>query len=197
MDSNNLTIPYLVLAGVIVVSLGLIVAYLQPAVREIQGLRETITTLRARQVARADFLRTLDAKVAALARESQHEKQLNVVLPAADEHKDVVRLIHQAQLASGGVVQNLSNTSAGIQSSLNASRARGDATPLPENIVPLGLELEFSGSYQQLRIFLDQLVRAPRLLDITSLEIRRNAEALDTIGSTLTINFYRYQLTED
>lgn len=197
MASSSLTTPYLILTGVVVIALASVVVFLQPLVGEIGSLRQDIATTRTRLATREAFLRTLDAKVAALARESQHEKQLNVVLPVGEEHKDVVRLVHQASAASGGVIRRLNNISASVQSSLNARRARGEAISIPENVAPLGLEVEFAGSYQQLRVFLDQLVRSPRLLDVVNLEVRRSDQAIDTVGATLLVHFYRYQLKEE
>lgn len=196
MASNSLTTPYLVVSGVIILALASVVAFIQPQVAQIGRLREDIAATRAQLTTRQEFLRTLDTKVAALARESQHEKQLNVVLPQAEEHADVVRLIHQAAVASDGAIQRLSNISANVQSVLNARRSRREAVALPQNVTPLGFEIEFAGSYQQLRVFLSQLSLAPRLLDITNLEVRRSAQAIDTIGATLIVHFYHYQAQE-
>lgn len=196
MASSSLTTAYLVLAGAVIAAVAMVVITIQPLVRDIGVVRGDISLARARLVEREDFLRTLDAKVAALARESQHERQLNVVLPVADEHQDVVRIIHQAGIASGGVVRQLNNISPGVQSNLNARRARGEEFALPGNVAPLGFSIDFAGSYQQLRVFLDQLVRAPRLLDIVSLEIRRSDQALDTVSAVMTVHFYRYQPQE-
>lgn len=193
MASNSLTAPYLVLSGVIVAGIFLGVVMVQPLVNDIQNLRQETVDLRTRLEERQEFLRVLDTKVAALARENQHERQLNVILPTSDENQDVMRLLHQAQTASGGAIRLVSNISAGVQNNLNARRARGEAIALPPGVTPLGFSVEFTGSYQQLRVFLDNLVRSPRLMDIVRLEIRRAEQAIDVVNAMLTIHFYRYQ----
>lgn len=194
---TGLGTAYLVLAGAVVVMLVSIFALLQPLVGSTQSLREENTRQAQHLAEREEFLRTLDSKIAALAAQAMHEQQLNVVLPAAEENKDVLRIIHQAQIASGGTVIGISNSSAGAQSALNARRARGEASVLPANIAPLAFEIEFTGSYQQLRVFLRELQRSPRLLDIMSLQIQRNAEVLDSITAKFTAQFYRYAESQD
>lgn len=193
MASSSLSTPYLVLSGVIVISLAGIVAFLQPAVAGIQALRADNAATQVQLAERQAFLETLDRKVAALAREGQHERQLNVVLPVKERQEDVVRLVHQAQQVSGGTIQRISNISANVQGALNAQRARGEADRLAADVTPLGIEVEFRGSYQQLRVLMEQLVAAPRLLDIVSLEITRNEEVLDEIGVVLRMQFYQYR----
>jgi len=191
MASSSNT-SYLILVGVIAISLVVVFAVLQPMLDEIQEDRAAVEAKEQTLSERETFLRTLDQKIAALTREAQHEQQLNVVLPVAEEGEDVVRLIHQAEIASGGTVRRVNNISAGIQNSLNNSRSRGESAALPEEVVPLGMELDFAGSYQQLRVFLSELQRAPRLLDITTLEIRRNVQVTDSLTATMTLQFYRY-----
>lgn len=192
MADNRLGTPYVLLTGTILIALAAVFAVIKPLVETIQSLRSEISLQEQTAAEREAFLRTLDSKVAALAGQAEHEKQLNVILPGSAETEDVLREIRQAENVSGGVIQKVDNVSAGVQSSLNSRRARGEAGALPEDIVPLGFEIEFTGSYQQLRAFITQLQVAPRLLDITSLDIQRNLEVLDAITATFTAQFYRY-----
>lgn len=190
--ANSINTSYLVLAGVIVIGASVIFAVVQPLVGDIQSLQTEIEGRQQQIAEREAFLRSLDQKIATLAREAQHEQQLNVVLPVSEEEEDVLRIIHQAATASGVTVRRLNNISAGIQNAMNSRRARGDGVSVPATVTPLGVELDFAGSYQQLRVFVGELQRAPRLLDITNLEIQRNALVVDSISGTLTIQFYRY-----
>lgn len=190
--ASSINTSYLVLAGVVVVSSALIFAVLQPLLGDIQSLQAEIESRQHSLAEREAFLRTLDQKIATLAREAQHEQQLNVVLPVAGEEEDVLRVIHQAATASGGTVRRVNNISAGIQNSINSRRARGEGVSVPATVAALGVELDFASSYQQLRVFLTELQRSPRLLDIPNLEIQRNTQAPDSVASTMTIQFYRY-----
>lgn len=192
MADNRLGTSYVLLTGVIIIALAAIFALVKPLVAAIQSLQADLSTQEQTVAQREAFLRTLDSKVAALAGQAEHEKQLNVILPGSDETEDVLREIRQAESVAGGVVQKVENVSAGVQNSLNARRARGEAGSLPEDIIPLGFEIEFSGSYQQLRSFMAQLQRAPRLLDIISLDIQRNVQLSDSITAAFIVQFYRH-----
>ena len=192
MASSGLGTSYVVLSGIVLIAVAVAFAVIRPLIGNIQTLQADIAQEEEQTKRREEFLRTLDSKISALASEAAHEQQLNVVLPEDEATEDVVRVIHQAGVASGGVVRHLNNVSAGVQSSLNAQRARGEAAALPDNISPLGFEVEFAGSYQQLRVFLNELQRAPRLLDIMSLEVQRSAQVPDSILATFTAQFYRY-----
>ncbi len=192
MADNRLSTSYLLLVGVIVIALAAIFAVLQPLLAAVQSLQAEIAQQQTAARQREAFLQTLDGKVAALAGQAEHEKQLNVILPGRDETEDILREIRQAENASGGIVQKVDNVSAGVQNSLNARRARGEAGSLPADVVPLGFEIEFTGSYQQLRVFIKELQRAPRLLDIMSLDIQRNVEVLDSLTAVFTAQSYRY-----
>ncbi len=173
-------------------SLALLFAVLQPLIGEIQAVQVEIENREQLLAEREAFLRTLDQKIAILAREAKHEQQLNVVLPVSGEEEDVLRVIHQAGTASGGTVRRINNISSGIQNSINSRRARGEGVRVPATVLPLGVELDFTGSYQQLRVFLTELQRSPRLLDVAALEIHRNAQLADSVTATMTVQFYRY-----
>lgn len=192
MASNSLSTSYLLLTGVILISLVVIFTVIQPLASEIASLRQANAATAVKAAQREAFLRTLDQKISALTRQAQHEQQLNVVLPVSDETEDVVRIIHQAERTSGGIALRLNNISTGLQSSRNARQARGEEGSLPDKTDPLGFEIDFAGSYQQLRVFLGEIQRAPRLMDVVSLEIRRNTQVPDSVTATLIVQFYRY-----
>lgn len=192
MAASKLGISYLVVTGVVTIALVFVFAVIVPLNISIRSLQAEIAARQGRLAEREAFLRTLDSKVVALATHAAQEKQLNVILPLTDATEDVARLIHQAQGVSGGVIRHLTNISAGVQSSLKARRARGEAVGLPDDITPQGFEVEFTGSYQQLRVLISQLQHSPRLFDITSLEIQRNPQVPDSVTATFTMQFYHY-----
>lgn len=191
-SSTSLNTPYLILTGTVIIAIVTTFAVFQPILDAISTTRDDIQTTQARLQERQAFLQTLDQRIAALVSQAQHEQQLNVVLPAEEATEDVLRVIQSAANSAGGTIQRVGNISSAVQASLNARQARGEASLLPSGITPLGYEIEFGGSYQQLRVFLDQLQRSPRLLDITNLEIRRNKIEVDVIEASLTLQFYRY-----
>lgn len=193
MPSSNINFAYLILVAAVGISLAGLFAFVRPLLETVGELRYDITATRALLAEREKFLGTLDQKIAALARQAQPEAQLNVILPASADTQDVVRIIHQAQAASGGAILRLDNISPSLQSAANAKRARAGGSALPDNVVPLGFDLDFTGSYQQLRVFIREVTRAPRLFDITRLEIQRNVQTPDSVTAHLTAQFYRYE----
>lgn len=197
MPSSNTSTAYLALVGVIGISLASVFAFVRPLYEAVGGLRQEIAAKQAQRAEREKFLGTLDQKIAALARQAQHEAQLNVILPASADTQAAVRLIHQAQVASGVAVRRLDNISPSLQSAANARHARAERSALPAAVVPLGFEINFTGSYQQLRVFIGELTRAPRLFDITRLEIQRNVQIPDSVTAHLTAQFYRYEQPQE
>lgn len=196
MPSSNTT-PYIMLAGVIVIAVATYLTVIQPLYQSVRTLRQDIAETQVKLTERENILHTLDQKIAALARHAKEEAQLDVVLPTSPETEEVVRILHQAAAASGGAVQRLNNVSPGLQSSTNARRSRAENVSLPREAQPLGFEVDFIGSYQQLRVFLGELTRAPRLLDIIRLEIQRNIQVPDSVTTHLTAQFYRYDPTKE
>lgn len=191
MENTSLNLPYIILSGVIILAAFAVLAVFRPAINTIlttqHGIQERKIVLQEKQ----QFLRTLDQKIAVLQAQAQHEQRLNVVLPVDDAVEDMLRVVHLAAQTSGGVIQSVNNLTGNIQNETNARRARGETVDIPTGVAPLAVQIEFTGTYQELRHFVEQLERSPRLIDITSLEVTRNPRQLDQVGAKIILRFYK------
>lgn len=192
MARGSLNTPYLLLSGTIIIGITAIFIFYQPMLAEINETRQSIESKQAELAERERFVRTLDQKISELQAQGQHEQHLNIILPTDDSVEDMIRIINEAGNASGGAIETITNRSDSLQANINSERARGDAVSIPQGITPLGFNVTFSGSYQQLRVFLEQLETAPRLNDVTNLSISRNPEQLDRVGAELLLQFYKH-----
>lgn len=192
MARGSLNTPYLLLTGAIVIGIVAVFALYQPMLSDITQAQGNIESKQATLAEKEAFVRNLDQKIAELQVQSQHEQQLNVILPTEDSIEDMIRIVHEAGIASGGTVQKVDNASSGLQTNTNSKRARGEQVDIPAGVTPLGFAIEFTGTYQQLRIFLEQLETAPRLNDVTRMSINRDAQQLDRVNAQINLQFYKH-----
>lgn len=184
---------YLLLAGEIIVAAAIVFIVFLPMTQEIQDQRRTRGTIEGMYNERRQFLETIDRKRGELERKQADEKLLAVALPTHDAMEDVTRLIYRAAQTSGATVGDLQNTSINEQRDVTAQRAQGEGPSLPEDVVPFGLEIEASGTYQQMRVFMDQLEKAARIIDVQALEMKRNSESSEVLSASLSLRFYGHR----
>jgi len=189
MNRTSLNLPYLLLAGTVIVVIVFGFTVLQPLLGAVRDIQANIVSTQATLQERQDFLRTLDSKVADLNTNQAYEQQLRVVLPATNRMEDALRILHTAAAASSVVILQINNTSDGAQADVRSQRARGDAEVLPNGVDPLALNISFQGSYQGFRAFIDQLENSPRLMDVTTIDLQ-STDQPDLLTGKATVVFY-------
>ncbi len=188
--NSSVNTPYIVLSGVALLAIVVVFTILRPLLNNIGERRDSIVAQGALLLEREEFLRTVDRKLAALQVQPEQEDRLAIMLPTKERIEDALRILHQSGQTSGLVIDNIINNSSSIQSQLNSRRSRGEAVALPGSVIPLGASVKFNGTYQQLRSFITELERAPRLMDIMNIQINRNETAPDRISGEMVIQFY-------
>lgn len=189
---RGVTIAYGFLSTVIIASFVAFFVVLQPQLAELQANKQQLHQTQQEIAAQEAFLSTIDQKLQGLQANQQHENQLALILPAEERSEDFLRIINQVSNVSGVTIGNLSNQSTNLQGQLNAQIARGASEGLPANIRPVGWEFDFSGTYQQYRTFLQELERAPRLVDILKINLTRNQQDPNIVSGRMTTQFYQY-----
>jgi len=168
----------------------LIFTVYQPLLTEINDRGSQIDSQESTLREREEFLRTVDRKTAALQVQQEHESRLATMLPTRERMEDALRILHQSSQVAGVTIDTIINNSTSLQAQLNSKRARGDIVELPASIVPLGANIRFAGTYQQLRAFVAELEKTPRLMDIKNILITRNQTAPDQVSGEMLIQFY-------
>lgn len=193
MAKASLNLPYLLLSGSILI--GIIVSFVivRPQYLAWRATSATIVTTQEKITERRTFLLTIDRKKVQLQGEGVHEKQLAVVLPADESLDDVARILHTTGEAAGLIITRINNNGEGERARIRSLRARGEVGDIPVNVEPIGIEVQLSGNYQQVRQFIERLERAPRLMDITSLKITRNATNLELLNVDLRLRIYEHE----
>ncbi len=187
---SSINSPYIVLSSVVLASVVAVFALVRPQVASISKLSDAIVAQTATLQEQQEFLRTTDRKIADLQLQQDQEQRLGVMLPAAQRIEDALRIIHQSGQVAGLILDTVTNASGVVQTQLNAQRARAEAVSIPPDIVPLAMTIDFHGSYQQLRIFLSELERSPRLMDVTDVTVRRSTQTPDQISGSIAVTFY-------
>lgn len=193
MAKASLNLPYLLLSGTILVGIIASFVIIRPQYTAWQATRATVSATQEKIGERQIFLSNIDRKKVLLQGEAVHEKQLAVVLPNDESLDDVARVLHTASEATGVIIGRINNSGEGERARIRALRARGEVGDIPANIEPIGVEIQVAGTYQQLRQFIERLERAPRLMDITSLKINRNATNLELLNVDLELRLYQYE----
>ena len=190
MADASLNLPYIIVTGVTIGAAVIVLAVLRPQLSRLGEIQDNLVSGAAKLQERQDFLQTIDRKLNDLNQQKVHEDRLVIMLPEDDRAEDALRIVHRAAEGSGVIVTNLANTSSDVRSGLNTSSARGEQLALPPHVTPLAFSIEFNGSYQQLRSFITELERSPRLIDIHNLEIQGNEENPGSITGQLVTVFY-------
>jgi len=197
MAQPSLNFPYLLLAGVLVISILLAFTVLWPQYQAIQQSRSDFKASQQELQEQRDFIRSIDRKITELQTQQVHEQELDVILPADESFEDALRIFHQTADRTGITINSLNNRSSAAQSDIRTARARGGTTSIPNNITPLAASMNLTGSYQQFRQFIEILEQSIRLMDVTSLRLQRNTEVADQLNGSLDVNFYQYQSTDN
>ncbi len=192
MSNYSLNTPYITIAGVVIVVIVAGFTVLAPMFNTIQDTNARLATLEGSVSQKEEFLRNLDRKREELQIQRVHEERLNVMFPTDESFDDIIRVINLTIGGSGATIHKINDNSAAAQNSLNVRRSRGETSSIPESVTPLAVDVELTGTYQQLRLALENLEKAPRLSDVTSLSIKRQgAQGSDQLLTNLLIQFYR------
>jgi Tfp pilus assembly protein PilO len=193
MNRTALSLTYLMLTAEIVAFTVITFLIFLPLVSNTRTAQGERAVLESRLTERQHFLQSLDRKRLALEQKSSDEELLAVALPTDDAFESVLRLLHRGADASGTIINDVRNTSNLEQRLTTTQRAQGEAVNLPSSALALGAEISASGTYQQLRVFLEQIERSPRLMDITELALRRPENQSDILEMLIKIRFYQHQ----
>lgn len=193
----SLNTPYIILTGVVVLVIVFVFAVIQPLMGEIGQYRDQIGSTQQKIDERQEFLAAVDRKLAQLQSRAQDEERVAVILPSSEEIEDALRVVHQAGQTSGVELSQLRNNSSSAQSQITAKRARGQVVNLPADVLPLSFSIDYSSTYQQLRAWLTELERSPRLMDVIKITGSRSTTQVDRITGEVVVNFYMQETSSN
>ncbi len=190
MPQESLNLPYLVLIGV--VSLTIIVSFLvyKDQVQQWQTKKAEIVKVSTQLQERQNFLQSIDQKSAQLRANAGAEQELSVLLPTDESFDDVLRIIDRQGAAAAVFVQKVENTTPSTQSAIRISQALGDTNDIPDTLTVHGVTMNVQGSYQQIRQFMSLMENAVRFMDISGLNLTQVKDRGDIVDGVLTANFY-------
>lgn len=191
MIRSTLNTAYLFLAGAVLLAFAAVILLFQPLLGEISAARAEVAEATVRLEERNTFLNNLDRKQVTLRSQETNERMLTVALPSDEAFEDLTRVLHRAAIAAGGALTDVSSTTAEAQRNSAIRRSQGDKTAVPASLTELSANLKFRGSYQQTRVFLEQLERAPRFIAVDTLKLQRDEAVLDQLTVELSLRFYR------
>lgn len=191
MAVQSLNVPYIVLSGAIALAVVTAFTAYRPLLRDINQAQAEMALQQATVREKQDFLSTLDRKKSFLGTQADAEKKLAAMLPDNEQTEDVLRILQVTVNESGGILNTVKNISETVTGQMDARRARGDSGVLPADVDPLGVSLQFKGSYQQMRAFLGKITVSPRLMDVQNITLRRENDQADIVTADMTIHFYQ------
>ena len=186
----SLNTPYIVISGVVLLAILAIFTIIQPLLGDIRNDQLHLQDLQNQLSQKQQFLQSLDVKRSQLAAQAPDEQKLNVTLPTKESYADIVRVISLAGNDSGATVTKMDNRSEGALADINAKRARGELSSIPNDVTPLVTAVSVKSSYEQLRTFLSALQKSPRLNDVLKISSKGEADHPDQIDTDLVIQFY-------
>jgi Tfp pilus assembly protein PilO len=186
----SLNTPYIVISSVVVLSIIAVFTVIQPLLGDIRNDQRHLQDLQSQLAQRQQFLQNLDVKRSQLAAQAPDEQKLNVTLPTTPAYADVVRVVALAANDSGATVARMDNRSASAQADVNSQRARGQLANIPADVSPLATAVTIKSSYEQLRTFLSDLQKSPRLNDVLQITSKGETVHRDVLDTDLIIQFY-------
>lgn len=192
MIRPSLNAAYLLITGVSIIAVTVSFLVYRPMMATLSEKRERGQKLEQTIEERKTFLTDSASKKNTLLEQRTNEQILAVAFPVVDDMDAILRILHRAATAAGGTIQTIRNTSLEEQRDARIRQAQQGGETIPQFVVPLGADIQFNGSYQQLRVFLGELEKSPRLIDVSALDITRSGTVTDLISTSLTIRFYRY-----
>lgn len=190
MPRESLNLPYLVLTGVVLLTLVATFLIFGPQLEQFRALQQESAELTQHLAAKQSFLQSIDQKSAALAANAAAEQELKVILPAAEELEDLLRIISKQAGAAAVLVTSVNNTTAATQSAQTVAQVLGVDPTIPVALTPHSLAIGWQGSYQQARQFIAHLENSIRFLDISTLHLTQPADQPDALDGSLTAQFY-------
>lgn len=192
MIRSAANIAYLLLVGAVLLAFVAAILLFQPLVSEINTTRTEVASAAAQLEERNTFLNNLDRKQTTLRSQEANEHMLSVALPSDEAFEDLTRVLHRAATAAGGTLTDVSNATTESQRNSTIRRSQGEKNSIPTSLTELSAGLKFKGTYQQTRVFLEQLERAPRFIAVDNLKMQREGAAtLDQLVVELIIRFYK------
>jgi Tfp pilus assembly protein PilO len=193
MTRTSLNTAYLLLTGVVIVAVVVFVMVLQPMMASISATRQRTAETENELNQKKKFLNTLERKQSVLRTQQAHENMLAIALPTDEAFDDVVRILHRAAGASGGIVTSVENSSVESQRDAAIRQSQNESSSVPSSVLPLTASVQFRGSYQQFRLFLEQLEKAPRLIDIDSMKVEAE-QGLDRVIARFDVTVYTFKV---
>ncbi len=193
VNMTSLNTPYLLLTGVVIISVAVLFTVLQPMMDEINVIQSTIATDTESLRTKQEFLASLDVKVKQLQLQLDVERQLATVLPETDRVQDIIRILNEYANQSGLTTISVTNNSSRQEAQNNATRARGEGVVVPESVRISAFGLTIAGSYEQVRLFLGLLEKSPRILDVTSVSLKEAAGQPGRVDASITMQLYSQQ----
>jgi Tfp pilus assembly protein PilO len=190
---TSLNTPYVVLTGVVLISVVFLFVVLRPMMDEVNSLRQTIAEDQEALKHKQTFLNSLDSKIRQLATLADVEKQMLTVLPENERMQDVIRILHEYANQSGITINIVTNNSTSSEAEANAAQARGDALNLPNALRTLQFEVNIIGSYEQVRTFTKLIENSPRIVDIRNVKMTQVSNQPGQANATLVMNLYSQQ----
>jgi len=192
MIRTSLNVAYLSVTGVVLIAIAVSFLVFRPMLITLSQQRMQNQERDKTITERNTFLKSLESKQNMLDQEKTSERVLSVALPESDSFDDVVRILQRSATTAGGTIRTINNTSVEQQRNALIRQGREGEEQLFQSITPLGADIEFIGSYQQLRVFLGELEKSPRLIDVMSLDISRSDKTTDIITVKMSLRFYHY-----
>lgn len=172
------------------IAIAFLFVVLQPLMDSINSTKSDIEAHTMSLTQKNNFLNSLSVKIEQLASQGDVERQLAAVIPETERSQDIIRVIDQYAKESGVTVITVTNNSSESTAHTNANKARGDIDLVPEGLQTITLQLAVSGTYQQVRTFIDGLQKSPRIVDVVHVVITKSSTQVDGVAASFEIKAY-------
>lgn len=190
MTRSSYSTPYLVLSIASVIAVSAVFLVFWPSLQNIKSYLEQTQSVQKEISAKKNELASLQNKYAILELNREKEKELNIMLPTEENVEDILRLIDKSASASGVSIDSITDSTSGARSYARSERARDSENALPEGAMPVQLQVQSAGTYQQIRNFLTEIDNSIRLAEVRKISMQRSDTNPDSIRADITLFYF-------
>ena len=191
-SNASLNLPYLVLSLVVVAVVVASVFVYVPLTQGIMNTRAEVGRLDSDIINIGKEISLVDKKMSEFNKLKTYEDQMDIVLPVNDAEAEALRVINTAASTSGVLIQTAGNSTEGLRQRQEAEVRRDIDTGFPDGVTVVSYRLDIQGTYGQIRGFISEIERAPRLAEINSVSLSQDTQNPEQMRAAVVVYLYSY-----
>ncbi len=191
-SDTSLNLPYLIVSIAVISAVLFAILVNTPQVQGILDNRTQADQLDQDIAGVSLEISQIDEKLAQFNQLKTYEDQMDIVLPVDDQEADILHILDSAASNTGITLSKVNNHTTNYRQKQRAEDKRSISTGLPDGITFVTYSLELHGGYDQIRSFIAEIEKSPRLAEINSVSLSRDEQNSDQLYAAMNLYLYTF-----